>query len=186
MLGGAQLATLALLHLLAHKKKHPSSTVCFLPQCHPARDGQRGKCWCVDQKTGMRLPGPLEPRGDLDCHQLTSPALRDWARRRGRETPDQLNSTGASLWNRMRRGLCPRGGFAPHGENTWTGVTTATPRFEEVLLASLFPPVRGWEVFGALLCVCQVNTLFRCFDVTDRKSLFLCSLCYRAEGDIFL
>ncbi|KAL2086814.1 hypothetical protein ACEWY4_017873 [Coilia grayii] len=39
-------------------------------QCHPARDGQRGKCWCVDQKTGLKIPGPLELRGDLDCHQL--------------------------------------------------------------------------------------------------------------------
>ncbi|XP_063056680.1 insulin-like growth factor-binding protein 4 [Engraulis encrasicolus] len=39
-------------------------------QCHPARDGQRGKCWCVDQKTGLKLPGPLELRGELDCHQL--------------------------------------------------------------------------------------------------------------------
>ncbi|XP_061581161.1 insulin-like growth factor-binding protein 4 [Cololabis saira] len=47
-------------------------------QCHPARDGQRGKCWCVDPKTGLRLPGPLELRGDLDCHQLlTSTTLRD-------------------------------------------------------------------------------------------------------------
>uniref|UniRef100_A0A3Q3IRC8 Insulin-like growth factor-binding protein 4 n=1 Tax=Monopterus albus TaxID=43700 RepID=A0A3Q3IRC8_MONAL len=46
-------------------------------QCHPARDGQRGKCWCVDQKTGMRLPGPLELRGDLDCHQLMTATLRD-------------------------------------------------------------------------------------------------------------
>lgn len=46
-------------------------------QCHPARDGQRGKCWCVDPKTGLRLPGPLELRGDLDCHQLMSATLRD-------------------------------------------------------------------------------------------------------------
>ncbi|CAL8270050.1 unnamed protein product [Gadus morhua 'NCC'] len=45
-------------------------------QCHPARDGQRGKCWCVDQKTGLRLPGPLELRGDLDCHQLMTATLR--------------------------------------------------------------------------------------------------------------
>lgn len=52
-------------------------------QCHPARDGQRGKCWCVDQKTGLRLPGPLELRGDLDCHQLIA-SLRDW-RRGGRQ-----------------------------------------------------------------------------------------------------
>ncbi|KAG5278718.1 hypothetical protein AALO_G00101990 [Alosa alosa] len=46
-------------------------------QCHPARDGQRGKCWCVDQKTGMKLPGPLELRGDLDCHQLTVAQVRE-------------------------------------------------------------------------------------------------------------
>uniref|UniRef100_A0A3B5QR00 Insulin-like growth factor-binding protein 4 n=1 Tax=Xiphophorus maculatus TaxID=8083 RepID=A0A3B5QR00_XIPMA len=46
-------------------------------QCHPARDGHRGKCWCVDPKTGMRLPGPLELRGDLDCHQLMTATLRD-------------------------------------------------------------------------------------------------------------
>ncbi|XP_077574542.1 insulin-like growth factor-binding protein 4 [Stigmatopora nigra] len=46
-------------------------------QCHPARDGQRGKCWCVDQKTGTRLPGPPEPREELDCHQLATATLRD-------------------------------------------------------------------------------------------------------------
>ncbi|XP_010887466.1 insulin-like growth factor-binding protein 4 isoform X1 [Esox lucius] len=45
-------------------------------QCQPARDGQRGKCWCVDPKTGMRLPGSLELRGGLDCHQLLAAALR--------------------------------------------------------------------------------------------------------------
>ncbi|XP_049479422.1 insulin-like growth factor-binding protein 4, partial [Panthera uncia] len=39
-------------------------------QCHPALDGQRGKCWCVDRKTGVKLPGGLEPKGELDCHQL--------------------------------------------------------------------------------------------------------------------
>ncbi|XP_005059856.1 PREDICTED: insulin-like growth factor-binding protein 4 [Ficedula albicollis] len=39
-------------------------------QCHPALDGQRGKCWCVDRKTGVKLPGFLELKGDLDCHQL--------------------------------------------------------------------------------------------------------------------
>lgn len=57
----------------------PEYSVCiFHPQCHPARDGQRGKCWCVDQKTGLRLPGPLELRGELDCHQLMTATLRDW------------------------------------------------------------------------------------------------------------
>ncbi|XP_010219421.1 PREDICTED: insulin-like growth factor-binding protein 4, partial [Tinamus guttatus] len=39
------------------------------PICHPALDGQRGKCWCVDRKTGVKLPGFLELKGDLDCHQ---------------------------------------------------------------------------------------------------------------------
>ncbi|XP_059526938.1 insulin-like growth factor-binding protein 4 [Myotis daubentonii] len=39
-------------------------------QCHPALDGQRGKCWCVDRKTGVKLPGGLEPKEELDCHQL--------------------------------------------------------------------------------------------------------------------
>ncbi|XP_074080074.1 insulin-like growth factor-binding protein 4 [Macrotis lagotis] len=45
-------------------------------QCHPALDGQRGKCWCVDRKTGVRLSGGLELRGELDCHQA-SDSLRD-------------------------------------------------------------------------------------------------------------
>ncbi|XP_021412801.1 insulin-like growth factor-binding protein 4 isoform X2 [Oncorhynchus mykiss] len=45
--------------------------------CQPARDGQRGKCWCVDQKTGMRLPGPMELRGELDCHQLITATMRE-------------------------------------------------------------------------------------------------------------
>uniref|UniRef100_K7F3C9 Insulin-like growth factor-binding protein 4 n=1 Tax=Pelodiscus sinensis TaxID=13735 RepID=K7F3C9_PELSI len=38
-------------------------------QCHPALDGQRGKCWCVDRKTGVKLLGSPEPKGDVDCHQ---------------------------------------------------------------------------------------------------------------------
>ncbi|CAM2108808.1 unnamed protein product [Caretta caretta] len=38
-------------------------------QCHPALDGQRGKCWCVDRKTGIKLSGNPELKGDLDCHQ---------------------------------------------------------------------------------------------------------------------
>ncbi|XP_026510523.1 insulin-like growth factor-binding protein 4 isoform X1 [Terrapene carolina triunguis] len=38
-------------------------------QCHPALDGQRGKCWCVDRKTGLKLSGSPELKGDLDCHQ---------------------------------------------------------------------------------------------------------------------
>ncbi|KAF7239117.1 Insulin-like growth factor-binding protein 4 [Varanus komodoensis] len=40
-------------------------------QCHPALDGQRGKCWCVDRKTGVKLPGSVELKGELDCHQPT-------------------------------------------------------------------------------------------------------------------
>lgn len=48
--------------------EHPSLNLS--PQCHPALDGQRGKCWCVDRKTGVKLPGFLELKGDLDCHQL--------------------------------------------------------------------------------------------------------------------
>nr|XP_056719757.1 insulin-like growth factor-binding protein 4 [Euleptes europaea] len=43
-------------------------------QCRPALDGQRGKCWCVDRKTGTKLPGSLELKGDLDCHQPTEGA----------------------------------------------------------------------------------------------------------------
>uniref|UniRef100_A0A8D0G8S7 Insulin-like growth factor-binding protein 4 n=1 Tax=Sphenodon punctatus TaxID=8508 RepID=A0A8D0G8S7_SPHPU len=37
-------------------------------QCHPALDGQRGKFWCVDRKTGIKLSGSPEPKADLDCH----------------------------------------------------------------------------------------------------------------------
>ncbi|MGH0139349.1 UNVERIFIED_CONTAM: hypothetical protein FKN15_020751 [Acipenser sinensis] len=40
------------------------------PLCLPALDGQRGKCWCVDQKTGIRLVGTPEVKGELDCHQF--------------------------------------------------------------------------------------------------------------------
>ncbi|XP_029429457.1 insulin-like growth factor-binding protein 4 isoform X2 [Rhinatrema bivittatum] len=39
-------------------------------QCHPALDGQRGRCWCVDRKTGMKIHGGPEPKGDLDCQAL--------------------------------------------------------------------------------------------------------------------
>lgn len=84
---------------------------------------------------------------------------------------DQLSSTGAYLWSQMRRGLCP-----PGPRSTWVGGGHLNRRHNSNTvqgrsLASLLPRVTGCEVFGALLCVCQVNTLFRCFDVTDRKSL---------------
>ncbi|KAE8574828.1 hypothetical protein XENTR_v10003593 [Xenopus tropicalis] len=36
-------------------------------QCHPALDGQRGKCWCVDRKTGVKLHIPYDPVLDADC-----------------------------------------------------------------------------------------------------------------------
>ncbi|KAK2110764.1 Insulin-like growth factor-binding protein 4 [Saguinus oedipus] len=38
--------------------------------CYPSLDGQRGKCWCVDRKTGVKLPEGSEPVGELDCQQL--------------------------------------------------------------------------------------------------------------------
>ncbi|XP_035156480.1 insulin-like growth factor-binding protein 4 isoform X2 [Callithrix jacchus] len=40
------------------------------PLCYPSLDGQRGKCWCVDRKTGVKLPEGPEPMGELDCQQL--------------------------------------------------------------------------------------------------------------------
>ncbi|XP_063315139.1 insulin-like growth factor-binding protein 4 [Pelobates fuscus] len=40
-------------------------------QCHPALDGQRGKCWCVDWKTGIKLQTAYDPVQDPDC-QLAS------------------------------------------------------------------------------------------------------------------
>ncbi|XP_069041918.1 insulin-like growth factor-binding protein 4 isoform X1 [Lepisosteus oculatus] len=45
-------------------------------QCHPARDGQRGKCWCVDQKTGIRLTNPQDMRVDQSCQQLAADPQR--------------------------------------------------------------------------------------------------------------
>ncbi|XP_059813721.1 insulin-like growth factor-binding protein 4 [Hypanus sabinus] len=36
-------------------------------QCHPSLDGQRGKCWCVDVKTGVKLLGSPEVQWDVDC-----------------------------------------------------------------------------------------------------------------------
>ncbi|KAG8566359.1 hypothetical protein GDO81_013201 [Engystomops pustulosus] len=44
-------------------------------QCHPALDGQRGKCWCVDRRTGVALPAPYDPNHDPDC-QLTLEHIR--------------------------------------------------------------------------------------------------------------
>ncbi|XP_073428732.1 insulin-like growth factor-binding protein 4 [Dendrobates tinctorius] len=38
-------------------------------QCHPALDGQRGKCRCVDRRTGLTLPLPYDPNHDPDCQQ---------------------------------------------------------------------------------------------------------------------
>ncbi|XP_069490665.1 insulin-like growth factor-binding protein 4 [Ambystoma mexicanum] len=38
-------------------------------QCHPALDGQRGKCWCVDQKTGVKIHDVAELNGDLECQE---------------------------------------------------------------------------------------------------------------------
>ncbi|KAG8429837.1 hypothetical protein GDO86_018091, partial [Hymenochirus boettgeri] len=36
-------------------------------QCHPALDGQRGKCWCVDRKTGAKLQILYDHILDPDC-----------------------------------------------------------------------------------------------------------------------
>ncbi|XP_053554397.1 insulin-like growth factor-binding protein 4 [Bombina bombina] len=44
-------------------------------QCHPALDGQRGKCWCVDRKTGIKLPGPYDPISDPEC-QIASENIK--------------------------------------------------------------------------------------------------------------
>ncbi|XP_063815860.1 insulin-like growth factor-binding protein 4 isoform X2 [Pseudophryne corroboree] len=44
-------------------------------QCHPALDGQRGKCWCVDRNNGSKLNVPYDPNQDPDC-QLTSELIR--------------------------------------------------------------------------------------------------------------
>ncbi|KAM5135660.1 insulin-like growth factor-binding protein 4 [Mantella aurantiaca] len=44
-------------------------------QCHPALDGQRGKCWCVERKTGVKLNSAYDPLQDPDC-QLASELIR--------------------------------------------------------------------------------------------------------------
>ncbi|KAM4623024.1 insulin-like growth factor-binding protein 4 isoform 1-T1 [Discoglossus pictus] len=36
-------------------------------QCHPALDGRRGKCWCVNKDTGVKLHAPYDPVADPDC-----------------------------------------------------------------------------------------------------------------------
>ncbi|XP_072105730.1 LOW QUALITY PROTEIN: insulin-like growth factor-binding protein 4 [Mobula birostris] len=38
--------------------------------CHPSLDGQQGKCWCVDVKTGVKLLGTPEVQGNIDCHHF--------------------------------------------------------------------------------------------------------------------
>lgn len=40
-------------------------------QCHPALDGQRGKCWCVDTKTGRKLDKSPEMKSDINCTQVS-------------------------------------------------------------------------------------------------------------------
>ncbi|MBN3310114.1 IBP4 protein, partial [Amia calva] len=77
----------ALERLASHTRTHEDLYTFLIPncdkngdfhpkQCHPARDGQRGKCWCVDQKTGTKL-GSQEAKGELDCHQLLGEPLRE-------------------------------------------------------------------------------------------------------------
>ncbi|XP_078080412.1 insulin-like growth factor-binding protein 4 [Mustelus asterias] len=39
-------------------------------QCHPSLHGQRGKCWCVEPKTGVKVKGSPEVQGDIDCQQF--------------------------------------------------------------------------------------------------------------------
>ncbi|XP_043910944.1 insulin-like growth factor-binding protein 4 [Protopterus annectens] len=46
-------------------------------QCHPALDGQRGKCWCVDTQTGRKLDKSPEVKGDLDCELLLTENKRE-------------------------------------------------------------------------------------------------------------
>ncbi|XP_064421692.1 insulin-like growth factor-binding protein 4 [Latimeria chalumnae] len=46
-------------------------------QCHPALEGQRGKCWCVNQMTGVKIPDSPEVKGDLDCQPFLADTLRE-------------------------------------------------------------------------------------------------------------
>ncbi|XP_062892993.1 insulin-like growth factor-binding protein 4 isoform X2 [Mobula hypostoma] len=46
-------------------------------QCHPSLDGQRGKCWCVDVKTGVKLLGTPEVQGEIDCHHFRMGQAQD-------------------------------------------------------------------------------------------------------------
>ncbi|XP_078501638.1 insulin-like growth factor-binding protein 4 [Lissotriton helveticus] len=39
-------------------------------QCHPALDGNRGKCWCVHRETGEKITEEPKVIGDLDCQML--------------------------------------------------------------------------------------------------------------------
>lgn len=116
------------------------SDIYLSPQCHPARDGQRGKCWCVDQKTGLRLPGPLEQRGDLDCHQLMTATLRDWGVGSGSEG----RRTSWTLLvligrNYKRKGLCSKASFQLRP--IWAFTTKRKPL--------------NWVLLLFCVCVCE-------------------------------
>lgn len=135
----------------------------WLLQCHPARDGQRGRCWCVDPKTGVRMTGPPELRGELDCHQLISATLRDWGEAVGgpKTSLILLVLVRRTAWLHWTSSLSLN---LPEADGTWACATT---KKIPLGLALLFFCLCVKECDSSLLSTCS-SLILLCKLQTDR------------------
>uniref|UniRef100_A0A8B9P2A4 Insulin like growth factor binding protein 1 n=1 Tax=Apteryx owenii TaxID=8824 RepID=A0A8B9P2A4_APTOW len=54
------------------KAKRISELKKWREQCETSLDGESAGCWCVYPKTGKRIPGTPELKGDAECQQYLS------------------------------------------------------------------------------------------------------------------
>lgn len=164
---GIQPATLALLHLPVTSFAFMEYHTCVYATVPSRTRRPTGEMLVRGSEDGHEAAGPAGAAGGPGLSPVNkhNPEGLSRAERQGDARPAELYR--CLFVEAYEERTLPQD-LAPHGEHLNRCHNSNTVQGSS--LASLFLPVRGCEVFGALLCVCHVNTLFRCFGVTDRKS----------------